>query len=51
MNTNLSPDVQHDLDRQYIQEMRGYRPAPETPWDYSLRGFDKNSYGVNPMTQ
>lgn len=28
MNHNLSPDVQHELDREYLREMQSHAPAP-----------------------
>jgi hypothetical protein len=49
MNSNLSPDVQHELDRQYLREMSGYMPAPESAWDSSPMGISKNIFAQSPM--
>lgn len=49
MNTNLSPETQHDLDKQYLQEMKGLMPAPSTKWDESIMGISKEFAGSNPM--
>lgn len=49
MNVNLSPDTQHELDKQYLHEMQGLMPAPSTKWDDSFMGINKDFAGSNPM--
>ena len=50
MNTNLDPDVQHSLDKQYLQEMLTLVPAPEIPLNQSPMGITRETFGGSPLT-
>lgn len=50
MNANLDPDVQHSLDKQYLQEMLTLVPAPEIPFNQSPMGITRETFGGSPLT-
>lgn len=50
MNANLDPDVQHSLDKQYLQEMLNLVPAPEIPLNQSPMGITRETFGGSPLT-
>lgn len=50
MNINLDPDVQHSLDKQYLQEMLTLVPAPEIPLNQSPMGITRETFGGSPLT-
>ena len=50
MNANLDPDVQHSLDKQYLQDMLALVPAPEIPLNQSPMGLTRETFGGSPLT-